>query len=289
VSIVLVTLVELAGYTLLLQCAKFIVHQFIYFIRASVLFTKLNWLIFTCTFLFSTQLFSAEITEQKINVDVYVYHLKPPFIVSDTYELGLYFDFSDYLNSKSNKYHFETVFVPRKRIDIMLKNNSFNGVLLGVNPLWFKDNTETKYLWTSNFYQDQDEVVSLHEKPIEYNEANSLFGQVLGGVRGFYYFGIDELVSQGEISRVDTIGEYELLQMLMFKRIDVGIISRSTLSYLTKAKGWQNKFHVSKQPHDKYQRRILVPRHCVDIYEEIAPIVDNLANDPEWESILQKY
>jgi polar amino acid transport system substrate-binding protein len=253
------------------------------------LFTKLSLLIITCTFLLSTQLFSAEITEQKINVDVYVYHLKPPFIINDTYKLGLYFDFSDYLNSKSDKYHFETVFVPRKRIDIMLQDDNFNGVLLGVSPLWFKDKAETKYLWTSNFYQDQDEVVSLHEKPIEYNEAHSLIDKVLGGVRGFYYLGVDELVSKGEISRVDTIGEYELLQMLMFKRIDVGIISRSTLSYLTKAKGWQNQFHVSKQPHDKYQRRILVPRHCVDIYEEIAPIIANISNDPEWKSILQKY
>lgn len=253
------------------------------------MFAKLNRLIFICAFLFSTQLFSAEIAEQKINVDVYVYHLKPPFIVSDIYELGLYFDFSDYLNSKSDKYHFETIFVPRKRIDMMLKNNNFNGVLLGVNPTWFKDKTETKYLWTSNFYQDQDEVVSLLEMPFEYDEANSLIGRILGGVRGFYYFGVDELVSTGEISRVDTIGEYELLQMLMLKRIDVGIISHSTLSYLAKAKGWENKFHISKQPHDKYQRRILVPQHCVDIYEEIVPIVDNLANDPAWEEILQKY
>lgn len=246
---------------------------------------NLKRLLFTCFFLFSTQLFSAE----KVNVDVYVYHLKPPFIVSDTYELGLYFDFSDYLNTKSDKYHFETVFIPRKRIDTMLKNKNFDGILLGVNPVWFKDKAETKYLWTSTFYQDQDEVVSLFEKPIEYEKPSSLKGRVLGGVRGFYYFGVDDLVTKGEINRVDTIGEYALLQMLMFKRIDVGIISRSTLNYLTKAKGWVNKFHLSKQPHDKYQRRILVPQHNKNVYEEIAPMIENLANDPSWQRILEKY
>lgn len=235
--------------------------------------------------MFSAQVFAGK----KVNVEVYVYHLKPPFIVSNTYKLGLYFDFSDYLNSKSDKYHFQTIFVPRKRIETMLKKDTFNGILLGVNPLWFKDNDETKYLWTGNFYQDQDEVVSLPEKAIEYDGVSSLFGKVLGGVRGFYYFGIDELASKYEISRVDTIGEYELLQMLMLERIDVGIISRSTLNYLAKAKQWQNKFYISKQPHDKYQRRILVPHHCKDIYEEIAPIVDNLASDPAWHKILKKY
>jgi len=85
-------------------------------------------------------IFSVEsVSAQKINVDVFVYHLKPPFIVSNTNKLGLYFDFSAYLNSKTDKYHFETVFVPRKRIEIMLDSDKFEGILLGVNPVWFKD------------------------------------------------------------------------------------------------------------------------------------------------------
>ncbi len=229
------------------------------------------------------------VAKQKINVDVFVYHLKPPFIVSNTNKLGLYFDFSDYLNTKSNKYHFETVFVPRKRIETMISSKKFDGILLGVNPLWFKDKAETKYLWTSNFYQDRDEIVSLPEEAFEYTTPMSLSGKILGGVRGFYYFGIDELVSKGEITRYDTIGEYELLQMIMLKRVDVGIVSRSTLKYLSKAKNWQNKFYLSQNPHDKYQRRVLVPHNNKAIYDEISPIIDNLDNDSVWQEILKKY
>jgi len=231
----------------------------------------------------------AAVAVEKENIDVYVYHLKPPFVVSNTNKLGLYFDFSAYLNSKSNKYHFETVFVPRKRIETMLALNKLNGILLGVNPIWFKDKAETKYLWTTSVYQDQDEIVSLPESPIEYTGVESLAGKVLGGIRGFYYYGIDEQVKQGKVNRFDTIGEYELLQMIVLKRVDVGIVSRSTLEYLTKAKDWQGKFYLSKQPHDKYERRVLVPHYKKAVYDEISTIVKGLPNDPFWKAILKQY
>ncbi len=204
-------------------------------------------------------------------------------------KLGLYFDFSDYLSARSEKYHFDTVFVPRKRIETMLDSGKFDGILLGVNPVWFKDKAETKYLWTGNFYQDQDEIVSLPETAFEYTDPMSLSGKVLGGVRGFYYFGIDELVNKGEISRYDTIGEYELLQMLLLKRVDVGIVSRSTLKYLSKAKNWQGNFYLSKNPHDQYQRRVLVLKKDKAIYDEISLVIDNLDNDSAWQEVLSKY
>jgi len=245
---------------------------------------------FSCLSLFLLCFFPAQaFADEKINVEVYVYHLKPPYIVSNHNKLGLYFDFSTYLNTKTDKYHFTTVFVPRKRVETMLVLNKFNGILLGVNPIWFKDKTESKYFWTSKVFQDQDEVVSLPENPIEYSGPNSLHGKVLGGVRGFYYYGIDEQVNKGEIARYDTIGEYELLQMLMLKRVDVGIVSRSTLDYLVKEKNLQDVFYMSKQPHDTYQRRILVPRYQKAIYDEIAPIIKHLPADPKWQLFLAKY
>ena len=259
--------------------------NFTIFNKVVALFIKLHLLLIICILTFPVEVIAAE----KVNVDVYVYHLKPPFIVSNTNKLGLYFDFSAYLNSKSDKYHFETVFVPRKRIETMLNSDKLDGILLGVNPIWFKDKAETKYFWTASVYQDQDEVISLVERPFEYTGPKSLTGKIFGGIRGFYYFGVNEQVSQGKVTRFDTIGEYELLQMLLLKRVDVAIASRSTIEYLTKAKGWQGKFYLSKQPHDKYERRVLVPHYKKAIYDEILPIVRDLPNDPFWKTILKQY
>ena len=232
--------------------------------------------------------FSA-IAKQKVPVDIFVYHLKPPFIVNQAERSGLYFDFATYLNTKSSNFHFRTIFVPRKRLEIMLESKSFDGILQGVSPVWFKDKAETQYLWTGNFYADQDEVVSLPEKAFEYSGPSSMIGGVLGGVRGFYYFGIDELVNKGEIVRWNTVGEFESLQMLQFKRVDFAIVSRSTLNYLSKENNWQNQFHISKVPHDTYQRRILIPFAKKNVFDDISPFVANLANDPIWQSILAQY
>lgn len=244
----------------------------------------------SCAILFLLTSFSFGIfAKEKIHVDVYVYHLKPPFILSHSNKSGLYYDFSTYLNSKSDKYYFETMFVPRKRIESMLDANILDGIILGVNPIWFKDKTETKYLWTKEIFKDQDEVVSLVNKAIEYTGKNSLNGNIMGGVRGFYYVGLDEEVEQGNLVRHNTIGEEQLLQMLLLERVDFAIISNSTLKYLMKTKGGASKLYLSKKPHFKYNRRVLVPHDKKAIYDHLELIIRNIDEDPLWKQVLDKY
>ena len=90
-------------------------------------------------------------------------------------------------------YEFHTVFLPRKRLDRYLSNNKLDGLVIGVNPIWFNDSSETLYLWSDSFYQDRDLVISSAKKPIEYQYPNSLLNKRIAGVRGFKYFGIDAL------------------------------------------------------------------------------------------------
>ncbi|MBA6379824.1 MULTISPECIES: transporter substrate-binding domain-containing protein [unclassified Colwellia] len=232
--------------------------------------------------------FSSQAVE-KIAVNVYVYHLKPPFITDLKNEKGLYYDFSTLLNSESHKYSFKTVFIPRKRIDHMIKQKKLNGVLLGVNPIWFKDKAETKYLWTSTVFTDQDEVISLKDKPIEYSEPSSLEKYVFGGVRGFYYYGINELVTKKRINRIDTISEQALLNMLISKRIDSTIISQSTFGYITRRSKNRDLFHVSLIPHDRYARKVMVLLKDKAIFEDIEPIIKNIDNNKVWSEILLTY
>jgi len=226
---------------------------------------------------------------EKVAVNIYVYHLKPPFIVDLAKKEGLYFDFSTFLNKKSLRFHFETVFVPRKRAEYMLKHQQLDGALLGVNPVWFNDKAETKYLWTDKILTDEDEVVSLIKNKIVYLGADSLIGLTLGGVLGFYYYGIDELVTEGKITRQNTIGEKELLLMLQYGRVDVGIISRSTLRYIFSQEPWQALYYISPRPHDTYDRRILIPHNNQMLFNLLAPIIAQLDTDEDWQELLKKY
>jgi len=262
-----------------------------YFYNVSSCYLKLRlfknkpiiWFIILLSFLSSSSYANKE------QITIYAYHLKPPYIISVEEKTGLYFDFPRYLNSKPGPYQFQTSFIPRKRVEIYLNLGELNGILIGVNPVWFKDKAKTKYLWTSTIFQDQDEVVSRAQAPFEYLGPKSLEGLNLGGVLGFYYFGISEAVEAGEIKQIDLNNESSVLQMLLYKRLDVGIVSRSTLDFLVKKNEWQGQFHRSLIPHDKYSRHILLPLKYSKLYKYIESIIVNINDDPMWQKMRLKY
>lgn len=227
--------------------------------------------------------------ETKKEILVYSYHLKPPLIVDDKREVGLYFDIVTYLNKASDKYQFDLVYVPRKRLEVMMQEGTFNGILLGVNPIWFKDRDRTKYLWTDHVLKDRDELISLKTEPFEFNTPKSLSGKVFGGVRGFYYFGINEYINAGNALRIDTEREIDLFTLLSRNRIDTALISQSTFDYMIAKNQWHDKFHVSDKPHDIYDRHILVPKDKASVFEHINPIVKMLHTDASWHQTLASY
>lgn len=227
--------------------------------------------------------------EEKSLLTIYTYHEKPPLVTNITKKQGMYYDFTKRLNTMSAKYHFEMVSVPRKRVERMLANNTLDGIVLGVNPVWFSDKDERKYLWTPRIFSDRDEIVSLIKQSIEFIKPQSLEGKIFGGVRGFYYYGISELIAKGSITEVNTAHEVDLFSMLLNQRIDVAVISRSTFDHLIKKNHWQNKFYLSKKPHDIYDRRILIPHQHSDIYKHIVPIIEDLQFDETWQNHLKNY
>lgn len=231
----------------------------------------------------------AQAATEKAVISVYSYHLKPPLIVNDMEQKGLYFDVINHLNTSSSIYHFNLVYVPRKRIERMIAEGSFDGILLGVNPIWFKDKNETKYLWTPRIFTDRDEVVSLKQNSFEFITPASLTGKIFGGVRGFYYFGINEFISTQGALRVDTVREIDLFKMLLNKRIDTAVISRSTYDYMLSLNHWHDQFYLSQKPHDIYDRRILIPKEKQALYEHIKPIIEHLQFNKAWQQTIDSY
>jgi len=227
--------------------------------------------------------------ETKPLVPVYVYHQQPPYIIDFKNKKGLYFEFVNRLDTLSENYRFEVVFIPRKRVERMLDDHSMDGILLGVNPKWFKDKDESKYLWSSVIFNDRDDIVSLKANPVEYSGVESLSGMVIAGVRGFYYYGINELVLAKKAKRIDTVSEPDLFIMLLKQRADVTIISKLTFNYMVKAHGWKNSFHRSVIPHDIYERRILILKNMAKIHQSLQPLIAKIQQDMTWQSTLAKY
>ena len=231
---------------------------------------------------------SSSATAQKQSIIAYTYHLKPPFITGLAEEQGLYFDLS-VLMSQQKEYEFFTVFMPRKRLDKILEQGKLDGIVLGANPVWFKDKAQTKYFWSSPFLSDRDEFVSLPSLAFEYRGAQSLLGRTLAGVRGYFYVNIEPLVTDGKIRRFDSIGENEVLQMVLKGRADIGIVSRSTFDYIRQKKPELNLLYISQQPHDQFNRHIMVPKDLPEVYENLEGLLSSESFQDKWRVLVEAY
>lgn len=222
-------------------------------------------------------------------VVLYAYHLKPPFITDLEHRQGLYFDFADYANRKLGRPALRLEYEPRRRLERHVFSPDFDGAVIGVSPIWFKDKDESRFLWTPPLMHDRDEVVSRRRQPVEYTGPRSLDGKIFGAASGYYYFGVDELVKKGKIRREDTVSEQQNLHKLLLGRLDFAIVSRSTFDYLMRQPGQAGRFYLSPKPHDDYERRILIAPNRPELLTELTPLMEAMPGDPEWQAILARY
>ena len=241
-------------------------------------------------FAFALLLFSCcTLASEKTEVLLYTYHLKPPFIVDLKAKSGLYFDLARYLNGKNKSYRFITAYIPKKRLEYLMDKGDLDGLVVGVNPLWFNDKAESKYIWLNTIYSDRDEFVSLETSPFEYKSKDSLTGKSVAGVAGYYYKGINEAVRLGSVKRIDTIGERQVLELISKQRADFGIVSRSVFKYLAKHEALQNDYYFSTLPHDAYDRRVMTTQKNQKLAEAIEAVVSAMPSDPKWQSLVNQY
>lgn len=207
-------------------------------------------------------------------VNIYIYHLKPPYIEQLELETGLYFEIVELFNRFQNKYHFVPQFVPRKRLNREIANNTLDGMILGVHPVWFKDKEQSKYLWTAPLLHDQDEFVSPIKLPFNYLGDDSIINKNIGGVRGYHYFRLAPALKSGKAKFTPTSSELQLLEMLIKERLDLAVISRATLNYYFNIHpDWREKVYFSKTPHETYYRAMLSPKSLNEPFNIINKLV----------------
>ncbi len=223
-------------------------------------------------------------------IKVYTYHLKPPFVVREATKSGLYFDALSYFNKKNGSYQFELRYLPRRRLDLLVNEGKLDGLVIGVNPIWFDDQHEKRYLWTTPLIHDVDEIVSTKSRAFEYAGLNSLAGLRVGLVLGYYYFGVSEMALANQIKRDDASSEDHNFKKLLADRIDVAIISRSNHDFVMKHQPeLRGQFYLSAKPHDSYDRRILLPMNFVKVHRVLNPILQQMHHDSAWMEILASY
>lgn len=223
-------------------------------------------------------------------VPVYDYHLKPPFLFTADATRGLDADLIAYLNRKGGPFRFVLRYVPRNRLNRMIEYKLLDGLIIGVNPVWFRDRDEQHYFWSPSYLADEDIVISRKTQPVKYRKPESLLGLRVGFPAGFYYAGISELAAAGKLVSEDGQSEETNLRKLAAGRLDATIVSRSTYTYLlTMYPEWRKQLFAAAYPEERFERRFLIPRSMEHVHAHLRKVLTDVGRDAEWRRILEQY
>ncbi|RDE19837.1 amino acid ABC transporter substrate-binding protein [Motiliproteus coralliicola] len=247
-----------------------------------------DWVRF-CLWLLGLLLSAASLAASSAErIPLVTYHIAPPFIVDRDARIGLTYDLAEFLTERSEgRFHFVVEGLPRMRVNSRLEKSS-PLVVPWVNPHWFKDPTMERYLWTSGYLPDNNAVLSSVIKPIEYTGPDSLIGKSLSGVLGGRWVGVDPLIEQGKIKRVDTSSYLSTLRMVLHGRVDATIIPSPVAKYLISQERFSGYFHFSARPHTEYLRHFLV-KERPDVRRFLEAQVPILRDDPRWKASMASY
>lgn len=222
------------------------------------------------------------------NIAVYTYHTHPPFITGTGQ--GLSYDLAEYLSEKSQgRYKFTVKPMSKPRVGKMLAEKK-NGIIPWVNPVWFKDEAQKKYLWTNSYImEDSNAFISHKDLSLVYEGPDTLKNLVFGGVRAHVYFGIDDFIKTGKARRVDAENHVDNFRKLKKRRIDATITPSSGAKYLIMREELEEDLFISPKPHSTFKRRVIIINKSSDLLLFINSVVDNLANDKMWRDNLEKY
>lgn len=237
-----------------------------------------------CLMIFSTTASSAEET-----VGIFTYHTHPPFITGQNQ--GLTYDLAEFLTSKSSgRFVFVVTPMSRPRLNKSIEQSQA-AIVPWVNPAWFKDKAETRYLWSRHpLMEDANGVVSRQDTRIDYEGPASLSGLTFGGIRGHVYTGIDPYIEQSNTTRrVDSDNHLTNFGKLQDGRIDVTLIPESAALYLIKEHGLEDALYISSRPHSSYQRRVMVPGGRTDLMAFVDGVLSESSKDSEWLEIIERY
>ncbi|WP_419903840.1 hypothetical protein [Kiloniella sp.] len=212
---------------------------------------------------------------------LYSYHNVPPFVTGEG--TGLTYDLAAHLSKSSREgHHYSVKILPRKRLNELMSRESI--IVPWVIPVWFKGSTSSQTSWSSPIMIDSSVYVWKAERSKRFKSPEDLVGAKLGGIRGYKYVGVDPLVKSNKVKRTDTSSEWQLLQMVLSERVDVGIIPEAGACNLIRTHKLAGKLKISQ--HHSFARKIMITGTS---QKHLLPELNSLKNHPTWTKTLAKY
>ncbi|WP_028453157.1 ABC transporter substrate-binding protein [Chitinilyticum aquatile] len=222
-------------------------------------------------------------------VMLYSHYDYPPFVIPDGE--GLNQRLAERMSALSQgRYAFVLQMLPRKRLDQLLATPGWQGVVPWVNPQWFDDVRQQRFLWSAALLHDEDLLLSRPELALEWRGPESLQGLRLGGILGHRYVDVDALVGRGLILREDVPTLEANVRKLMAGRVDAIFVSRSGYFWLAQRfPSLPRDSHLSAVPRSRYDRHLFTSGSDAALNDFVLALPARLARDREWLAVLAQF
>ncbi len=228
------------------------------------------------------------ISSAEEKVPLVTYHNAPPFIVDEKAEIGLTYDLARWLTARADGiYHFVVETMPRKRLDAML-GKPRAVVVPWVNPKWFEKVWISNQYWSQPYLNDSNAILSQSGKPFEYSGPKSVVGKTIAGLHGGRWIGLDGLVEQGKINRLDAQSYLQAIKMVLAGRADLAMVPDPVAKFYVTHGNLAGYLHFSIRPHSRYARHFLVTEKK-DLYQFMEKQIPIMGSDPYWIATVTKH
>lgn len=218
---------------------------------------------------------------------IYTHYEAAPFL--NAQHQGLTADLARELTQRSaGKYQFEVQVTPRKRIDFILNDPQWQGLVPWVNKAWFKDEVDSRFAWSAPLLKDADLVLSY--QPLVYQGTDSLVGLRFGGILGHRYVDLERAITDGQIQRDNALNELGNIKKLKLNRVDFLFLSYSNwIAILSQNPSLVKGLHIAKKPRNIFERSLLISPNHSQLVQYVQRTVDQLNDDPRWLKKLSPY
>lgn len=211
---------------------------------------------------------------------IYSYHSDAPFhLPKESRDLSRAWVQS--FNKLSADVQLELVQIPRPELNELVKSGK-PYLILWANPLWFKSK-DKNISATDIIFWDADIWLSDKSKPVKYETPEDLIGLTIGGRTGYFYKGVNALVDQKKIKRIDQDNDLKNAENLARKNIDAFVMSRSSYLYWETTDIKIEHFYSAISAHDAYTRHILLSSDNQHLIPLLNKAIKTLQNDAIWE------
>ncbi|WP_102795892.1 substrate-binding periplasmic protein [Bowmanella denitrificans] len=223
---------------------------------------------------------------QAIEHTIYTYHSDPPFYLPEQ-PSDLSRAWVDRFNLSQEQIKLRLLHIERAALNQLIEQGK-PYLILWANPVFFHGRDAAMQASEAIFW-DADILLSRADSPLEYHVPADLIGLRLGARRGFYYKGINELVEQGKITRLDVDTDNQNYRRLLSNDIDVFIMQRSAY-YYWRVNGLDvDLLYVAKEPHDGYSRHVLGSAQQAQVLQQINRFIRDSHDNPNWRAQLMKW